>query len=27
VEDEHPYRTFERRLANIPEQLSEIQWE
>jgi hypothetical protein len=26
VEDEHPYRTFERRLVSIPEQLSEIQW-
>lgn len=27
VEDEHPYRTFERQLVSIPEQLSEIQWE
>ena len=27
VEDEHPYRTFERRLASIPEQLSQIQWD
>ncbi len=26
VEDEHPYRTLERRLVSIPEQLSEIQW-
>lgn len=27
VEDEHPYRTFERRLASIPDRLSEIEWE
>ena len=27
VEDEHPYRTFERRLSSIPEQLSKLEWE
>lgn len=27
VEDEHPYRTFERRLTSIPHVLSEIDWE
>lgn len=27
IEDEHPYRTFERRLTGIPRILSEIDWE
>lgn len=27
VEDEHPYRTFERRLTSIPTQLSELRWD
>lgn len=27
VEDEHPYRTFERRFSSIPSQLAEIAWE
>lgn len=27
VEDEHPYRTFERRLASIPARLTDLQWE
>jgi hypothetical protein len=27
VDDEHPYRTFERRLTGIPEQLSELGWD
>lgn len=26
VEDEHPYRTFERRLTTIPEALSQLGW-
>lgn len=26
VEDEHPYRTFERRLTRIPEELSRLGW-
>jgi len=27
VEDEHPYRTFERRLTSISEQISQFGWE
>lgn len=27
VEDEHPYRTFERRFTSIPNQLSQLGWE
>lgn len=26
IEDEHPYRTFERRLTSIPQILSKIDW-
>ena len=26
VEDEHPYRTFERRLTSIPAELSQLGW-
>lgn len=26
VEDEHPYRTFERRFTSIPEQISRLGW-
>lgn len=26
VEDEHPYRTFERRLAELPERIDELGW-
>lgn len=26
IADEHPYRTFERRLVSIPEQLSQLAW-
>lgn len=26
IEDEHPYRTFERRLTSIPQTLAEIDW-
>jgi hypothetical protein len=27
IRDEHPYRSFERRLSQIPEQISTLGWE